>query len=87
MLKIRAKKTSDVGYAVNVDYEDVDGYADILNMLCAINEDIITTLYKHQPEGATISTEDYCAVVANVLSHIAHMEDSADGVQVQQQPD
>lgn len=87
MLKIRAKKTSDTGYAVNVDYEDVDGYADILNMLCAINEDIITTLYKHQPEGATISMADYCTVVARILKRIAHMEDDANGIQVQQRQD
>lgn len=84
MLTIRAKKVKDTGYAVNVDYDDVDGYADILNMLCAINEDIITTLYNHQPEGTKLRKSDYCEVIAKIIKQIASMEDDADGVQVQQ---
>lgn len=38
MLQIRAKKLPE-GYAVNVDYIDIDTYSDVLNMLCAINEE------------------------------------------------
>lgn len=44
MLQIRAKKLTE-GYAVNVDYIDIDTYTDVLNMLCAINEEIVTTLH------------------------------------------
>lgn len=36
MLQIRAKKLTE-GYAVNVDYIDIDTYTDVLNMLCAIS--------------------------------------------------
>ena len=49
MLQIRAKKLTE-WYAVNVDYIDIDTYTDVLNMLCAINEEIVTTLHEDYTE-------------------------------------
>ena len=86
MLQIRAKKLTE-GYAVNVDYIDIDTYTDVLNMLCAINEEIVTTLHAKQPESMTLHKSDYYGgVILNKLKQ-QDEEARADGVQVQQQPD
>lgn len=88
MLQIRAKKLTE-GYAVNVDYIDIDTYTDVLNMLCAINEEIVTTLYAKQPESMTLHKSDYYGGVIAILNKLRQQDEEAraDGVQVQQQPD
>lgn len=88
MLQIRAKKLTE-GYAVNVDYIDIDTYSDVLNMLCAINEEIVTTLHDKQPESTTLNKSDYYGGIIMVLNRLKQQDEEAraDGVQVQQQPD
>ena len=88
MLQIRAKKLTE-GYAVNVDYIDIDTYTDVLNMLCAINEEIVTTLHAKQPESMTLHKSDYYGGVIAILNKLKQQDEEAraDGVQVQQQQD
>ncbi len=88
MIQIRAKKVKE-GYAVNVDYIDIDTYSDVLNMLCAINEEIITTLHAKQPESMTLHKADYYGGVIAILNKLKQQDEevSADGVQVQRQSD
>ena len=84
MLQIRAKKLTE-GYAVNVDYVDIDTYSDVLNMLCAINEEIVTTLHEKQPDGMTLQKADYYAGIIAILSRLKQKDEEAraSGVQIQ----
>lgn len=85
MLQIRAKKVKDGRYAANVDYIGTDTYVDVINMLCAINEEVITTLQKHQ-KTAKLHTSDYYGCMIEVLTHLKERDEKergADGVQVQ----
>lgn len=86
MLQIRAKKLTE-GYAVNVDYVDIDTYSDVLNMLCAINEEIVTTLHDKQPDGMILQKADYYAGIIAILSRLKQKDEEAraSGVQIQQQ--
>lgn len=84
MLQIRAKKLTE-GYAVNVDYVDIDTYSDVLNMLCAINEEIVTTLHDKQPDGMTLQKADYYAGVIAILNRLKQKDEEAraSGLQIQ----
>lgn len=88
MIQIRAKKVKE-GYAVNVDYIDIDTYSDVINMLCAINEEIVTTLHAKQPETTTLNKSDYYGGIIMILNRLKQQDEEAraNGVQVQQQPD
>ncbi len=92
MLQIRAKKLAE-GYAVNVDYIDTDSYSDVLNMLFAINEEIVTTMQSKQPQGTQLHKSDYYGAIIAVMDKLRQQDESdrqqngeameADGVQVQ----
>ena len=58
-------------------------------MLCAINEEIVTTLHAKQPESMTLHKSDYYGGVIAILNKLKQQDEEAraDGVQVQQQPD
>lgn len=87
MLQIRAKKVKDVRYAVNVDYIGTDTYMDVLNMLCAITQNVVETLNEKEPEGLKIlHKSDYYGGIIAVLMHLKERDEKergADGVQVQ----
>lgn len=83
MLQIRAKKLTE-GYAVNVDYVDIDTYSDVFNMLCAINEEIVTTLHDKQPDGMALQKSDYYTAIIAILIQLKQKDEEAraSGVQI-----
>ena len=56
-------------------------------MLCAINEEIVTTLHDKQPNGMTLQKADYYAGIIAILSRLKQKDEEAraGGVQIQQQ--